>query len=81
MAKGKKAEVASAGKWARVCVDESRASKKAVKLLRDAGFYVITIPVNGRTGPEVRLGKETYRGLREIEEVAATSGLPKESHK
>jgi len=55
--------------WARLYVDQSEASSKAIELLRNAGYCVITFPVNGKMGPELRLGRNVYRGLREIQNL------------
>jgi hypothetical protein len=36
------------------------------KLLREARFCVITFPINGKMGPELKLGRHVYRSLEEI---------------
>ena len=56
-------------KWARLYIDQSETSLEAIKLLRSAGYGVITFPVNGGMGPELRLGRHVYRGLEEIRRV------------
>lgn len=55
--------------WARLYVDKSEASLQAIKLLRNAGYLVITFPVNGKMGPELMLGRNVYRGLEKIKEA------------
>jgi predicted CoA-binding protein len=55
--------------WARLYTDKSPESTKAAELLRDAGYFVVTFPVNGNMGPELILGRQVYRGLREIKEA------------
>ncbi len=55
--------------WARLYVDESDASLMAVRLLRDASYRVITFPVSGKLGPELRLGEHVYHGLEEIKNL------------
>ncbi len=52
--------------WARLYVDESDDSVRATDLLRNAGYCVVTIPVSGNGGPELRLGKGVYLNLAEI---------------
>lgn len=55
--------------WARLYVDESEESLEAIELLRRAGFRVITFPVNGRIGPQLKLGRRVYQGLEEIQNM------------
>jgi len=55
--------------WARLFVDDSEESFQALKLLRDAGFSVTTLPVSGLSGPELKLGTSVYRGLGEIQNL------------
>jgi hypothetical protein len=52
--------------WARLYVDRSNESTQAEKLLREAHFCVIAFPINGKMGPELKLGRHVYRGLEEI---------------
>ena len=52
--------------WARLYVDQSEESTQAEKLLREARFCVITFPINGKMGPELKLGRHVYRSLEEI---------------
>lgn len=52
--------------WARLYVDQSNESTQAEKLLREAHFCVIAFPINGKMGPELKLGRHVYRGLEEI---------------
>lgn len=52
--------------WARLWVDESEDSQKAIPLLRNAGYCVVTLPISGISGPELRIGRNSYYGLREI---------------
>lgn len=54
---------------ARVYKDKSKDSKKAVELLREAGFRVITFLVNGTFGPELLLGRQTFIGLAAIKKM------------
>lgn len=53
--------------WARVYTDQSKDSPKAVELLRQAGYRVITFPVGGKIGPELKLGRNVYQGLEDIQ--------------
>ena len=55
--------------WARLYVDKSDASLEAIELLRNSGYRVITFPVNGSIGPELKLGKRLYQSLEEIRKV------------
>lgn len=55
--------------WARLYTDESKESLLAINLLRNSGYRVITFPVCGKMGPELLLGRRTYRGLREMEKL------------
>jgi len=57
----------------RLRVDHSRESAKALKILRDAGFDVTTIPVSGTVGPQLTLGSKVYYGLGEIEGLVKTN--------
>ena len=56
-------------KWARLYVDQSADSVEAVKLLRNSGYRVITFPVNGKMGPELKLEKHVYKGLEQIKNL------------
>ena len=53
-------------KLARIYLDESDSSIKAFKLLRKKGFIVISLPISGKIGPKIRIGEETYQGLKQI---------------
>lgn len=52
--------------WARLYVSHSEESAKALQILRERGFYVTALPVSGIPGPELKIGREVYRGLSEI---------------
>jgi len=54
--------------WIRVYEDTSEESKEAIRLLREAGYLVISIHVEGTVGPELEVGRTTYYGLNEIKE-------------
>ena len=55
--------------WARLYMDQSDASSQVIELLRNSGYRVITFPINGRIGPELKLGRRVYRGLEEIKKL------------
>ena len=55
--------------WGRLYLDKSEASREALVFLRDAGLRIITLPVNGSVGPELRLGRETVQGLQAIKQL------------
>jgi len=55
--------------WARVYVDQSQESSQVIGLLRNSGYRVITFPINGGMGPELKLGRRVYRGLEEIKKL------------
>jgi len=55
--------------WARLYMDQSEASSQVIRLLRDSGYRVITFPINGKIGPELKLGRRVYRGLEEIKKL------------
>ena len=60
-------------RWARLYVDKSKESPIAVNLLRNSGYIVVTIPVEGRMGPELKFGGKRYRTLEEIKELVNSS--------
>jgi len=72
MAKANRREASTAGedKWVRLCVNGSAQSKKAQKILRDAGFYVTSTPVYSLVTPEARINGHLYKGLQEIQRLA-----------
>lgn len=55
--------------WARLYMDQSEESSQVIELLRNSGFRVITFPINGSMGPELRLGRQVYRGMEEIKKL------------
>ena len=55
--------------WARLYTDQSEDSSEALKLLREKGYHVITFPVNGKSGPELKMGPSVFRGLEEIKKL------------
>jgi predicted CoA-binding protein len=55
--------------WARLYMDQSEESSQVIELLRNYGFRVITFPINGRMGPELKLGRHVYRGMEEIKKL------------
>lgn len=56
--------------WAKIYADLSEESRKAIKYLRKEGFPVLAIPVDGKFGPELRIGLDSYYGLKEIKAFA-----------
>lgn len=57
-------------KWARLYADESSDSYEAENLLRKSGYRVITFS-GTFTEPELVLGRQRYRGLKEIRALVA----------
>ena len=55
--------------WARLYTDNSYESIQAENLLREARFCVITFPIEGTMGPELKLGREKCYGLKEIKNL------------
>ena len=56
---------------ARLCVDYSKQeTQEVIKILVDAGFEVYASPVRGISEPELNLGSASYRGIKEIRNVA-----------
>ena len=59
--------------WVEIYIDETTDSWDALRLLQDKGYRVITFPVRGNFGPELRMdsdtGQKVYLGLEEIKAV------------
>ena len=55
-------------------------SEHALKLLSKAGFVVIAIETSGIGGPQYSIHGTTYRGLREIRNLAAHARRALASH-
>lgn len=70
--KNKKQQLQSPKKpkeWVRLYTyrDKSKESSQALKLLREAGYRVISFPDLSQTfRPELKVGRRLYRGLEEI---------------
>lgn len=54
----------------RLRVDFSDESTEATRVLLEAGFRIITVPVSGMSEPELSIGPYAYRGISEIRHIA-----------
>lgn len=53
----------------RLIVDFSKDSTEATKILLEAGFRIVTLPVSGTSEPELSIGADAYHGLKEIRQI------------
>lgn len=54
----------------RLLVGSSVESTEATKVLLQAGFRIVTLPVSGLTEPELSIGADAYHGITEIRRLA-----------
>lgn len=54
----------------RLCVNSSRESKTAMRVLQKAGFHVTRTATDKVNAPAARLNGRTYKGIEEIEKLA-----------